>query len=459
MLENAVVPRASIDEIVGLRSQSLDLFQQGYAMIRQARDIASRASPKGYLPTFPDNIKYLLENCSEKNEPAFQAGVTKMVDQAIWDHLISVTGIERLMDAQARNQFRHQLREDPPEVSVENCLATVEGLMLDARTIFLRGIANVFARLDRRFRTHDAYTIGSKIIFNAAFTDYGCWSSRRCDEYLRDVERTFHVIDGREQPERYAGIIGAIDEQRTGFGCKTWEAESEFFRAKGFKNGNLHIWFKRDELVVEVNKLLAEYYGAALADGSDETRTQPKTSAHMTPAKNFGFFPTPDDLADDIISDAYIRDGDRVLEPNAGTGALSRRALESGGRVTCIEVQPHLALQLEQDDRYEAVINMDFLAISPELTQFFDRVVMNPPFDRGRDIDHVSHAIEFLAPGGLLIAIMSAGTEFRSDSKATAFRTKIERYGGRFHDLPAGSFAEAGTMVNTVVLTLRKPSS
>src|SRR3546814_18166304 len=85
-----------------------------------------RAAPNGYLPTFPDNIKYMLESCSERNESDFNAGVTKLVDQAIWDHLIHVTGIEKLMDAEAREKFRNQLRTDPPEVSVENCLATVE---------------------------------------------------------------------------------------------------------------------------------------------------------------------------------------------------------------------------------------------------------------------------------------------------------------------------------------------
>src|SRR3546814_12675940 len=118
------------------------------------------------------------------------------------------------MDAEAREKFRHQLRTDPPEVSVENCLATVESLILDSRNIFLRGIANVFSRLDRRFRTHDAFAIGSKIIFDCAFSEYGSWSGRHCDEYLRDVERTFHVLDGREQPDRYAGTIGERSEER-----------------------------------------------------------------------------------------------------------------------------------------------------------------------------------------------------------------------------------------------------
>src|SRR3546814_10183613 len=98
-----------------------------------------------------------------------------------------------------------------------------------------------------------------------------------CDEDLRDVARTFHVLDGPEQPDRYAGIIGAIDQERTGLERKAWVAESEFFRAKAFKNGNLHIWFKRDDLVIEVNKLLAEYYGASLGDRSEEHTSEPQS--------------------------------------------------------------------------------------------------------------------------------------------------------------------------------------
>lgn len=338
MLENAIVPRASIDEIVGLRSESLRLFREGYAMLREARSLADRASPQGYLPPMPEDAKRYLESCSERNEDDFQASMTKVVDQAIWDNLIHITGIERLMDAQARNEFRHQLRSSPPEVTVENCMATIETLMLDARHIFLRGIANVFARLDRRFRTHDAFSIGSKIIFDMAFDQYGSWSGRRCDEYLRDVERTFHVIEGREQPERYAGIIGAIDDQRKGYRAQSFEAQSEYFRAKAFKNGNLHVWFKRDDLVVEVNKLLAEYYGATLGDGSDETKAATKISRRQASPKTSVFFrrPTvsPNESSTKPIFGRAIASSNQTLElelfPNEhSTPAASSHALKS----------------------------------------------------------------------------------------------------------------------------------
>ena len=55
------------------------------------------------------------------------------------------------------------------------------------------------------------------------------------------------------------------------------------------------------------------------------------------------------------------------------------------------------------------------------------------------------------------VAVMSAGVEFRQDARTSSFRSLIERMGGRFSDLPAASFAEAGTMVNTCTLTVRAP--
>ncbi|MEX0684044.1 MAG: hypothetical protein WD472_11410, partial [Dehalococcoidia bacterium] len=69
----------------------------------------------------------------------------------------------------------------------------------------------------------------------------------------------------------------------------------------------------------------------------------------------------------------------------------------------------------------------------------------------------VFHALKFLRPGGQLIAIMSAGTEFRETKKAIAFRALVASMNGKFRDLPAGSFSEVGTYVNTCYLQLQKP--
>jgi len=87
----------------------------------------------------------------------------------------------------------------------------------------------------------------------------------------------------------------------------------------------------------------------------------------------------------------------------------------------------------------------------------FDRIIMNPPFERQADIDHVTTAFGLLAPGGILVTIMSTGATFRENKKTTEFREAImEPYGTYLEHLPEGAFKESGTGVHTIILRLER---
>ena len=92
--------------------------------------------------------------------------------------------------------------------------------------------------------------------------------------------------------------------------------------------------------------------------------------------------------------------------------------------MSVIEINPTLRDLLET--KGYNVVDCDFL----EHTGEYDRIVMNPPFEKGQDIDHVRHAYELLKPGGKLVAIMSEGSFYRGDKKATEFREWLEEVGG-----------------------------
>lgn len=172
------------------------------------------------------------------------------------------------------------------------------------------------------------------------------------------------------------------------------------------------------------------------------------------PKKN-GFFPTPRALAEQLIREASLEPGMLVLEPSAGRGDLADAAAAIVGReaVCCCELLPENVAVLEEKG-YQ-VVGGDFL--QADLGPQFDRVIMNPPFENQTDIAHVLHACRFLKPGGRLVAIMSAGVEFRQDRKAAAFRAFVEERGGWWQANPEGSFKESGTMVNTVTVLIEGP--
>ncbi|MGE1157151.1 DUF4942 domain-containing protein, partial [Pseudomonas kitaguniensis] len=66
---------------------------------------------------------------------------------------------------------KEQAAKGMPPVTVENVLATLDEFMLNADTIFRRGMANAFAKLDRRFRSHDGFKVGNRIILTRCFNE------------------------------------------------------------------------------------------------------------------------------------------------------------------------------------------------------------------------------------------------------------------------------------------------
>lgn len=188
-------------------------------------------------------------------------------------------------------------------------------------------------------------------------------------------------------------------------------------------------------------------------DPSDLLDTVMLTGMIRKPEK-FGYFPTPRPLGETVVELADIEDGMKVLEPEGGTGELADVVSERFGKsnITCYELQESNIAVLRS--KGYAAQQVDFLSVaaSPE----FDRVIMNPPFERQQDIVHVRHAWGFLKPGGRIVAIMSAGFTFRENKLSVDFRQFAQEYGFCTEN-PDGSFKPSGTNVKTVTVVLHKP--
>lgn len=171
--------------------------------------------------------------------------------------------------------------------------------------------------------------------------------------------------------------------------------------------------------------------------------------------KDFGYFPTPDAALDTLMNLADVKHGMKVLEPSAGKGNISERVglFTKRENITLVEYLPSNVVHLNRF--YPNVIEGDFMKMEP--TPIFDRVTMNPPFAKEQDIMHVLHAYRFLAPGGRLVAILASGWVTNQSARALAFRDFLSLLETKLIPLPANSFKESGTSVNTVILVINKP--
>lgn len=199
---------------------------------------------------------------SEMNFKETQDRVIKAIDQRMWTRAFDITGFRQMMDAQEVEKFERSLYADTAAFTEDNIRATFLELSQRADEMFRRGIVRVFRGLDREYRSHDAFRVKRKAILTFMLrpgfrggmqVGYGTPSHQ-----LDDIDRVFKTLDRKRfQPRELESGLNAAFKLRQLF-------EDDYYRAKGFKNGNLHLEFKRDDLLEQVNELIAEHYGATL---------------------------------------------------------------------------------------------------------------------------------------------------------------------------------------------------
>ena len=277
-----------------------------------------------------------------------------------------------------------------------------------------------------------------------------------------------------------------------------WQFERAYERRKQLSRMGL-------ETPAEFRAALREFIG--LREQAAEADKIKAMERAMIGRRNDGldFFPTPESVADEMVAAADIQPEMSVLEPSAGMGHIADRIRAAGAEPDVIEMAVDRR-ELLQEKGYHLMPYSDFLQMEPrgfytfgdvmrapdgtegvmhgggmgraslhelnadgtegkmlgwfdraELVGVrhrggdsgYDRIVMNPPFSDGRDIQHVRHAYSLLKPGGRLVALMSESAFTNQNKRATEFREWLESVGGTEEKLPEGSFMDPSLPVNT----------
>ena len=170
------------------------------------------------------------------------------------------------------------------------------------------------------------------------------------------------------------------------------------------------------------------------------------------------YFPTPEPLGYKMMEWANMGEGDTVLEPSAGHGAIARYA-PKGNQMVAIEPSQSLftKLQLKAGGLGRKFQNTIFE--NYDIGNKHDVVVMNPPFGTAgaTAIAHLGKAFKHLEEGGRVVAIIPRGsTDKKFDKwiegeKTAVLRAEVE--------LPDILFEQAGTRVVCRVVVVDKISN
>jgi phospholipid N-methyltransferase len=194
------------------------------------------------------------------------------------------------------------------------------------------------------------------------------------------------------------------------------------------------------------------------------------------PAKDLAYYPTPDNAADHMLSKVRLFKGMRLLEPSAGTGALIRalrrkiektqenrheeyRVFESDVTVRAIEIHASRAAELRQREGDFCTVTVDNF-LQTQALPVYDVLICNPPFSGTHFMAHLAHGLDHVKNGEALHAILPITAMIGITAKHASFHRWLEKVSERYSwsELPSESFKDSGTLINTIILSIRKKS-
>jgi len=263
-----VIPHHTLTSLVSQHDQALALAVEGVNKLIEAKKIIHAA-----LGPYHDTILprgELRDSALEYRSKELPGAMAAQVTEQFWRYTLQQARIREKLSRADRDKTDAMFKDHTvPEYTLDTLLATLRGLIEDQPEIAKAAAEETFEllRAKRGYATNNEFAVGEKVILTGIVeSKFGWRISHYHDDDLADLDKTFHLLDGKGFPKWPGDMITAM---QTAMRDGHQEAETEFFALKWFKKGTLHITFKRMDLVQELNRIGSKGRGAL---GREEKR-------------------------------------------------------------------------------------------------------------------------------------------------------------------------------------------
>ncbi|MFA5154342.1 MAG: DUF4942 domain-containing protein [Clostridia bacterium] len=259
-LDSDVIKRETFPVMVDAYDTACKEIDQAFQLFETAKLRLRSAFGSGQTFDVVQELRY------HSNTPE---GIKKNIKKNAWQAFLDRLEVKKFMSIKDLEKLEKSFEDvnNIPEITVETLVEIQTGLMntapdyakamaLEAYSILLPGASE-----RNHFKTNEKYArgkLGKKIILSW-YIDYGYGGTFHVNSYhekhLMCIDKVFHVLDGKGVPKGYnTPLINAINSTPHNVG----HGETDYFRFKCYQNNNLHVDFKRMDLVKKLNKIAGD---------------------------------------------------------------------------------------------------------------------------------------------------------------------------------------------------------
>lgn len=265
MNETLPIPRTTLTEMVVAYRQAETEIRQAYALLVTAEDRLKTAFQT-------DSYAFQLDGYNQRNSLDYSKPEQTMHDlkHAAWKALVDKMGIRSAMSIQRARELDEQLAgrtdrhgasvEPLPEITEANILAMMETTLNNIGAMLEEAVREVFDwlrphrwALEYKTNQKSEWELKEKLILGYCVEgSYSRTTPFRVNYHRQQnitaLDNVFAMLDGKGIVKTHYGpLTDAISKSEDGTG------ETEYFEFKCFRNNNLHLKFKRPDLVAKLN--------------------------------------------------------------------------------------------------------------------------------------------------------------------------------------------------------------
>ena len=263
IFDTALAPRETANGLITTYERNSQRIGAGYDLLIEA-DL--------------DNARVFSGSSMEKTFSSFSRDKEKALFNlrvSAWRAIVNNLGLHKVMSLKRTRTFDENCEKgELPEINTKNVHRFLDDVIGSAHEIAIESVREVYDWLRPGTSAHDPYKtnaknarwkLGKKVILRSMLDiHYGgkFWVNVYRTENVRQLDRIMYLLDGAGIPDGYQSpLIDAINTSTTA----KQAGETTYFSFVCYRNGNLHLTFKRLDLVERLNA--AAGGGYILGDG------------------------------------------------------------------------------------------------------------------------------------------------------------------------------------------------
>ena len=265
--DNALARSNTVTELCAAWSQSVADITEAFRLIQDAQNRLNIFFDDGKTHYGMD----VLHHRGNYRAPDLDKPEQTLAElqRRVWGNLVGRLELRKIMSLERAKELDKQLESGAglPEITVQNVMAMLETTLNQAGTFMEEKVKECYESLRphecgsmyKGYKTNQkssAAGVGKKVVLGYAvrrnYRTNGFEVTHNRQDELRALDQVFHLLDGKRKYDgSWAGELCDAIGTQTDSVKNTFE--TPYFSGRCFRNGNMHLTFRRDDLLQQFN--------------------------------------------------------------------------------------------------------------------------------------------------------------------------------------------------------------